>query len=85
MYFFLRQELSSLEEKAKIPKTVIAVVGDTGSGKSSILNALLGHRWVLPTSGVRACTAVAVEIEDNPHNSMFEADIEFLTKQVFLR
>ena len=81
-YIPLRQELSSLEEKTTIPKTVIAVVGDTGSGKSSILNALLGHRSVLPTSGIRACTAVVVEIEDNPKNNMFEADIEFLTEQV---
>lgn len=41
---------------------VIGVVGDTGAGKSSCLNALLGEEEVLPQSGMRACTACVVEV-----------------------
>ncbi|KAH3768784.1 hypothetical protein DPMN_170001 [Dreissena polymorpha] len=46
------------------------------------MNALLDHRSVLPTSGMRACTAVVVEVVQNTTSSCFEADIEFLQKQV---
>ena len=77
-----RQELTSIEQKVNIPKTVIAVVGDTGAGKSSLMNALLDHRSVLPTSGIRACTAVVVEVVQNTESDILEADIEFLEKQV---
>ncbi|XP_052232376.1 uncharacterized protein LOC127845485 [Dreissena polymorpha] len=76
-----RKELTDIEKKLIFPKTVIAVVGDTGAGKSSLMNALLDHRSVLPTSGMRACTAVVVEVVQNTTSSCFEADIEFLQKQ----
>ena len=39
-----------------------AVKGDTGSGKSSILNAVLGEVCILPTNGMRACTAAIIEM-----------------------
>ena len=66
-----------------MPKAVIAVVGGTGEGKSSLMNALLDHRSVLPTSGIRACTAVVVEVVQNTNKDVYEADIEFLQKKVF--
>ncbi len=37
-------------------------MGDTGAGKSSMLNALLGEQAILPTSGMRACTASIIEM-----------------------
>ncbi len=37
---------------------VIALVGGTGSGKSSLFNALIGREEASPTSVVRACTRV---------------------------
>ena len=61
---------------------MIAVVGDTGAGKSSLMNALLDHVSILPTSGIRACTAVVVEIVNNTKNNNYEAEIEFLLKEV---
>ena len=40
----------------------VIVAGDTGTGKSTLLNALLGVE-LLPTSCCRACTAAVVELE----------------------
>ena len=71
-----------IQDKLRMPETIIAVVGDTGSGKSSLMNALLDHADILPTSGMRACTAVVVEITNNRANNNYEADIEFLSEKV---
>lgn len=52
-------ELASLREQTQaLPGVSIVVVGNTGAGKSTLLNALLGESNVLPTNGMRACTAV---------------------------
>ncbi|XP_061188894.1 uncharacterized protein LOC133197070 [Saccostrea echinata] len=75
------KNMKELESKLELSKTVIAVVGDTGSGKSSLMNALLDQLDILPTSGMRACTAVVVEVVNNPNNTKYEADITFLSKQ----
>ncbi|KAL7554660.1 hypothetical protein ACHAWF_018144, partial [Thalassiosira exigua] len=44
------------------PRTVFGVLGNTGVGKSSLLNSLLDEAAVLPTSGSRGCTATVVEL-----------------------
>ena len=49
----------------ELPPTVIGVLGSTGVGKSSLLNALLGESQILPTSGSRGCTAAVVELQYN--------------------
>ena len=67
-----------------LPQTVIAVVGDTGIGKSSLLNALLDESSLLPTSGMRACTAVVVEVSHNRRSANYEADITFLSEKARL-
>ncbi|XP_043922331.1 uncharacterized protein LOC122797874 [Protopterus annectens] len=63
-------------------KTHIAVVGDTGAGKSSLLNALLDEEDLLPSCSMRACTASVVEVSCNTKNQKYEANVEFLTKEV---
>ena len=73
-----------MEKESTLPQTVIAVVGDTGSGKSSLLNALLEHGNVLPTSGMRACTAVVVRVFSNESSDAFEADVEFLAEKEWI-
>ncbi|XP_052817633.1 uncharacterized protein LOC128243745 isoform X2 [Mya arenaria] len=80
-----RQELADVEKTLTFLKTVIAVVGDTGAGKSSLINAMLDHRNVLPTSGMQACTAVAVEVVRNAESKSFEADIVFLQSKTIIR
>jgi hypothetical protein len=47
------------------PLVHTVVLGDTGAGKSSLLNALLSERRLLPTNGMRACTAAIVELSFN--------------------
>ncbi|XP_066288368.1 uncharacterized protein [Branchiostoma lanceolatum] len=76
-----KKEAAKLGEKMSLPETIIAVVGDTGAGKSSLMNALLDHSSVLPTSGMRACTAVVVEVSNNDKNKNYEAQVEFLSRK----
>ncbi|KAF9006452.1 hypothetical protein BDQ17DRAFT_284172 [Cyathus striatus] len=71
-------EISNLEGQAA-PTTLIAVCGATGAGKSSILNAILDDN-IVPTSGMRACTAVVTEISYHGKNSI-DADVSFLSEQ----
>ncbi|XP_064410092.1 uncharacterized protein LOC102357999 isoform X2 [Latimeria chalumnae] len=74
-------QLSNLEQQALQSQTSIAVVGDTGAGKSSLLNALLEEEAVLPTSAMRACTSVVVQVSQNSENEHYEADVEFFTEE----
>ncbi|KXZ43169.1 hypothetical protein GPECTOR_99g804 [Gonium pectorale] len=56
------KELDELERGCAAERVVIGIVGTTGAGKSSLLNALLGREDLLPTSGMHASTACAVEV-----------------------
>ncbi|KAG1907278.1 uncharacterized protein F5891DRAFT_940152 [Suillus fuscotomentosus] len=60
------------------PTTMIAVCGATGAGKSSILNAILDDN-IVPTSGMRACTAVVTEIAYHAAPTI-NADVSFLSE-----
>ncbi|TDL29353.1 hypothetical protein BD410DRAFT_18164 [Rickenella mellea] len=71
------REVASLESQGA-PTTMIAVCGATGAGKSSTLNAILGDN-VVPTSGMRACTAVVTEIAYHGAKTI-AADVSFLTE-----
>ena len=74
--------IEDLHKCATLPETIVAVIGNTGAGKSSLLNALLDHFDILPTSGMQACTAAVVEISSNKKDDLFRADIEFLSEKV---
>jgi hypothetical protein len=77
----LREEVESVLRSCERRKTLACVLGDTGAGKSSTLNACLGERSVLPTSGMRACTSsiVALSYNDRPGPN-YRAVVEFLTQ-----
>jgi len=83
-WFVCSETVTKMEKESTLPQTVIAVVGDTGSGKSSLLNALLQHGNILPTSGMRACTAVVVRVSSNELSDDYEADVEFLAEKEWM-
>lgn len=75
------KQISNLENRKVDTPTIIGVVGNTGAGKSSVINALLDEERLVPTNcskstsidairtklinAVRACTAVVTEISYN--------------------
>ncbi|KAK7061658.1 nuclear GTPase SLIP-GC [Favolaschia claudopus] len=72
------RETTSLRSQSA-PTTLIAICGGTGAGKSSSLNAILDDN-IVPTSGMRACTAVVTEIAYHKKKNI-EADVSFLSKE----
>lgn len=74
--------LEMIIDLGKLPRFLIGVLGYTGSGKSSLINALIEEELVLSCNAMRASTAVAVEISWNPSDSpdqAYTAEIEFVT------
>ncbi|KAF3315541.1 hypothetical protein TWF173_003456 [Orbilia oligospora] len=66
-------------------KATIAFVGETGEGKSTLLNALLGCGDIAPTSGSSACTCVATEFSSRTSDmhSKFYAIVEYISREDF--
>ncbi|RMZ67743.1 tat pathway signal sequence [Pyrenophora seminiperda CCB06] len=60
-----KQAIEKLLPQAEQTRTVIGVVGNTGAGKSSVVNAMLNEENLVPTNCMRACTAVVTEISWN--------------------
>lgn len=77
---WLRQ-IETLQEQQVDTPTIIGVVGNTGAGKSSVINAMLEEERLVPTNCMRACTAVVTEMSFNTSNNpseKYRADIEFI-------
>ncbi|KAK1981068.1 hypothetical protein LZ30DRAFT_750329 [Colletotrichum cereale] len=75
------RSIEKLQGEYKMPRFVIGVLGDTGSGKSSLINAVLDEERVVPTNCMRACTAVITEISWNQSEDpvkKYRAEIEFI-------
>ena len=59
---------------------MIGVVGNTGAGKSSVINAMLDEERLVPTNCMRACTAVVTEISYNHEEEPYRAHVEFVSQ-----
>ncbi|XP_075938970.1 nuclear GTPase SLIP-GC-like [Anarhichas minor] len=75
---FLKKKISDLKTDKR---EVVGVFGRTGAGKSSLINAVIGEKDLLPSGDIRACTSVMIKVEANMQNSKYEANIEFITKE----
>jgi hypothetical protein len=84
------RELDKLRGKCELPGVSIVVVGNTGAGKSTLLNALLGETNVLPTNGMRACTACLINLafddtEGRKDAPNYRGEVGFLTQAEWAR
>lgn len=75
------KSIENLQKQAQQPKTIVGVVGNTGAGKSSVINAMLDEERLVPTNCMRACTAVVTEISYNYEEIPYRAEIEFITEK----
>nr|XP_033500418.1 nuclear GTPase SLIP-GC-like isoform X1 [Epinephelus lanceolatus] len=75
---FLKKKIGDLEIDKR---ELIGVFGKTGAGKSSLINAVIGEKNLLPYGRVKACTSVMIKVEANMLHQRYEAEIEFITKE----
>lgn len=75
-----RETIKQIEkDNAHRPEVIISLLGGTGAGKSTLVNALIEAR-LLPVSSVTACTAAVSEIAycEEP---CYTAKVEFISRE----
>ncbi|KGL73240.1 Nuclear GTPase SLIP-GC, partial [Tinamus guttatus] len=77
---YLRDRLTTLQEKSTFSVTSIGLFGSTGAGKSTLLNTLLGKEYFLPVSGTQTCTSCQVRVSVC-RSKDYEAKIFLLSEQ----
>ncbi|TQN64072.1 Nuclear GTPase SLIP-GC [Colletotrichum shisoi] len=76
------QAINDLQARSQPSRTIVGVVGNTGAGKSSVINALLDEERLLPTNCLRACTASPTEISYNHSQEpeeLYRSEIHFIS------
>ncbi|KAL9577290.1 MAG: hypothetical protein Q9212_006460 [Teloschistes hypoglaucus] len=77
------KDIENLRQESVERPTIIAIMGSTGTGKSSLINAILDEDDIIPTSCMRACTAVVTEIRYNDDETPYRAEIQYLTRSAW--
>ncbi|KAK4106277.1 hypothetical protein N658DRAFT_482183 [Parathielavia hyrcaniae] len=79
---------TKLQSQAGSQRTVVGVVGSTGAGKSSVINATLDEECLVLTNCMRACRAVITEIAYNDSerdDEKYRAEVHFISRQDWIR
>ena len=66
------------EQVRRPPEVAVSLVGGTGAGKTTLINALLGWR-LLPTKEGQPCTSAVCEIA-HADDGGFHAEVEFVAR-----
>ena len=78
-------QISELDNRLKLPAVRlprVCVYGSTGVGKSTLVNALLGHQVLPASSKITSTTSIATEVRsfvDSTGTLRFDVHIEFVT------
>ncbi|KAF7133652.1 hypothetical protein CNMCM5793_004944 [Aspergillus hiratsukae] len=80
-----RNGIKELLQSAKKPEVVIGVLGATGAGKSSLINAIIDEKGMLATNCMRAATAVATEVAYNDGPRRYKAEVHFIQPEEWKR
>uniref|UniRef100_I3KDY7 Dynamin N-terminal domain-containing protein n=1 Tax=Oreochromis niloticus TaxID=8128 RepID=I3KDY7_ORENI len=75
---FIKNKISDLEIDKR---ELVGVFGRSGAGKSSLINAIIDEKNLLPTGSISACTSVVIKVEANTRSLKYEAEIEFIKKE----
>ncbi|KAE8352011.1 hypothetical protein BDV28DRAFT_162005 [Aspergillus coremiiformis] len=78
-------EVANVLSYSQTEKVIIGVVGATGAGKSSLINAIVDEENILVTNCMRASTAVPTELSYNNGKSQYRAHIEFIQRNEWKR
>ncbi|KAM8723923.1 nuclear GTPase SLIP-GC-like isoform 1-T1 [Acanthopagrus schlegelii] len=79
---FLKDKIDEkIKDLENDKKELVGIFGKTGAGKSSLINAVIGEKNLLPSGSIRACTSVMIKVEANMQSENYEVDIEFITKE----
>ncbi|MEQ2235163.1 hypothetical protein ILYODFUR_038844, partial [Ilyodon furcidens] len=75
---FLKTKIRNLETEKK---ELVGVFGKTGAGKTSLINAVIEEKGLLPSGSIEACTSVMIKVEANRHNEIYEEVVEFISPE----
>jgi len=78
----IRSQIEAALQELESPQIVtIAILGDTGAGKSSLINAILKGQF-LPWSNSDICTAAVTRLKFSERNN-YRITIKFITQEVW--